>query len=67
MDPKALVNQLLSQNPNMKQNANAMAMANAILNNDEKAGIELATNILNMHGLSREEGIEFAKRKFNIR
>lgn len=66
MDPKALVNQLLSQNPNMKQNANAMAMANAILNNDEKAGIELATNILNMHGMSREEGIAFAKRKFGM-
>lgn len=65
-DPKTLISQLMQQNPNMKNNANAMAMVNAVMNNDEKAGVELANNILNRFGMTREQGIEVAKQMFGL-
>lgn len=65
-DPRAVISQLMQQNPDMKNNANAMAMVNAVMNNDEKAGIELANNILNRFGMTKEQGIEMARQKFGL-
>lgn len=65
-DPKTIISQLMQQNPDMRNNANAMAMVNAVMNNDEKAGIELANNILNRFGMTKEQGLEMARQKFGL-
>lgn len=63
---KQLINELISQNPNIKNNANASEMINCVLNNDSKRGEMLANNLLQTYGVSREDAIKMAKQKFNI-
>lgn len=67
MDVKSLISMAISKNPEMKNDANALAMIDAVLNNDEKTGIEIANSILNANNISRNDGINMAKQRFGIR
>lgn len=67
INPQALINMAIQRNPALKNNANASAMINAVLNNDEKTGVELANNLLKTYGVKREDGIEQAKSYFGVR
>lgn len=65
MNTKALVNKLMQSNPDIKNDPNRMRMLRAVLTNDEKTGIEIANNLLNTYGVSKEEGIKQATDYFD--
>lgn len=58
---------LLQNNPQLQQNQNAMQMINALKNNDQKAGEEIANNILKQHGMTREQGMQAVQQFFSQR
>lgn len=54
----------LQNNPNFKNNPQAQEMLNVILTGDSKRGEELANQILQQNGVSREEGVNKARSFF---
>lgn len=55
-------NFLMSQNPNIAQNN---AMLQAVINNDEKKGMEIAENLCKSYGVSKEQAIQQATQWYN--
>lgn len=53
--------QMIRNNPNIQQSPFAQAGMNAILNNDAKAGEQLANNILQSVGMTKEQALNLAK------
>lgn len=64
-----LATQMIQNNPQINQSPFAQAGINAILNNDAKTGEQLANNILQSLGMTKEQALEIAKRQnlFGIR
>lgn len=58
-----MANQIARNNPNVQQVPWAQAGINAILNNDSKAGEQLANNILNSMGMTKEEALQIARQR----
>lgn len=58
-----LATQMIQNNPQINQSPFAQAGINAILNNDAKAGEQLANNILQSLGMTKEQALEIAKRQ----
>ncbi len=61
MNLQQMAMNIISQNPRIANNPNARAMVDAIRNNDAQAGTEIANNLLQTYGLSKEDGIAQAK------
>ncbi len=61
MNLQQIAMNIISQNPQIANNTNARVMVDAIRNGDSKTGMEIANNLLNTYGLSREDGIAQAK------
>lgn len=55
--------QMIRNNPNIQQSPFAQAGMNAILNNDAKAGEQLANNILKSVGMTKEQAMELARKQ----
>lgn len=58
--------QMIRNNPNIQQSPFAQASINAILNNDAKAGEQLANNILKSVGMTKEQAMELARKNHLI-
>lgn len=58
--------QMIRNNPNIQQSPFAQAGMNAILNNDAKAGEQLANNILQSVGMTKEQAMELARKNHLI-
>lgn len=58
--------QMIRNNPNIQQSPFAQAGMNAILNNDAKAGEQLADNILKSVGMTKEQAMELARKNHLI-
>lgn len=58
--------QMIRNNPNIQQSPFAQAGMNAILNNDAKAGEQLANNILKSVGMTKEQAMELARKNHLI-
>lgn len=58
-----LAAQMIRNNPNIQQTPLAQAGINAILSNDAKAGEQLANNILNSMGMTKEEALKIARER----
>lgn len=56
-----IASQMIRNNPNIQQSPFAQAGVNAILNNDAKAGEQLANNILKTVGMTKEQALNLAK------
>lgn len=56
-----IASQMIRNNPNIQQSPFAQAGMNAILNNDAKAGEQLANNILQSVGMTKEQALNLAK------
>lgn len=56
----------IQNNPEIRDNPQYQDMIQAIVNNDSKAGIEIANKILQNSGVSRGAGIERAIQMFNL-
>ena len=58
-----LATQMIRNNPQVNQSPFAQAGINAILNNDAQAGEQLANNVLQSLGMTKEQALEIAKRQ----
>lgn len=58
--------QMIRNNPKIQQSPFAQAGMNAILNNDAKAGEQLANNILKSVGMTKEQAMELARKNHLI-
>lgn len=58
--------QMIRNNPNIQQSPFAQAGMNAVLNNDAKAGEQLANNILKSVGMTKEQAMELARKNHLI-
>lgn len=61
-----IASQMIRNNPNIQQSPFAQAGMNAILNNDAKAGEQLANNILKSVGMTKEQAMELARKNHLI-
>lgn len=61
MNVREVAMNIISQNPQIVNNPNARAMVDVIRSGNDQAGTEIANNLLNTYGISKEEGIAQAK------
>ena len=61
-----MATQMIRNNPQVNQSPFAQAGINAILNNDARAGEQLANNILHSMGMTKEQALEIAKERFRF-
>lgn len=66
MSIQQIVNSLLQNNPNIKNNPNAQEMLNVIMSNDSVKGEQIARNLCQTYGLTKEEAVQKARQFFNI-
>lgn len=57
---------MLKQNPNVRNNPNAKEMIDCIEKNDASRGEQIANNILNSRGISRNEAMSQARNFFGL-
>lgn len=58
-----MATQMIRNNPQVNQSPFAQAGINAILNNDAQAGEQLANNILQSLGMTKEQALEIARQQ----
>lgn len=58
-----MATQMIRNNPNIQQSPFAQAGINAILNHDAKAGEQLANNILQTVGMTKEQALDLARKQ----
>lgn len=61
-----LLNALISRNPNIANNPRNQEFLNVIRSGDSVRGQQIAENLCNTYGVSKEEAIMQAKKFFNI-
>lgn len=61
-----LLNQLIQNNPNIQQNPQAQAMIDVIKNNDQTKGEQIANNLLQTYGVSKEDALKRAQQFFKL-
>lgn len=64
--PQQFALQMMESNPNFARNPYAQQLVEIIRNGDQKRGEELANNILNTYGVSKEDAISKAKQFFHF-
>lgn len=57
---------LLSQNPNVSNNPNAQEFIKVIQNGDSVRGEQIAQNLCNSYGMSKEDALRNAKSFFHL-
>ncbi len=66
MDFRQFALDLIARNPNVGNNANAKAMIEVLKSGDNARGEQMANNILQSMGVSREDALSQAKGFFNL-
>lgn len=67
INPEQLLNNLWRNRPDLQQNQNALQMINAITNNDQATGEQIANNILKQYGMTKEQALQRAQQFFSQR
>lgn len=65
-NPRAFAINMLNRNPNIANNPTAQQYMQVIQNGDSKLGSEIAQNICNAYGMSPQEALNQAKKKFGL-
>ena len=65
-NPRAFAINMLNRNPNVANNPTAQQYMQVIQNGDSKLGSEIAQNISNAYGVSPQEALNLAKKKFGL-
>lgn len=66
MNPMQIAMNLLSKNPQIANNPQAKEMISVIQSGDSQKGQQIAENLCNSYGVSKEEAIDQAKQFFKI-
>ena len=65
-DPIRFAGDLIARNPNIANNPQARELASVLQAGDARKGRQIAENLCNTYGVSKEEAIQQAKRFFNL-
>ena len=65
-DPRQMAMNLISQNPNIANNPNAQEFIKVIQNGDSERGQQIANNLCQSYGMTRDEALKSAKSFFNL-
>lgn len=66
MNMRDMALNLLAQNPNIANNPNAQEFIQVIQNGDSVKGAQIAQNLCETYGISKEDAIKNAKSFFNL-
>ena len=66
MNMRDMALNLLAQNPNIVNNPNAQEFIKVIQNGDSVKGAQIAQNLCDTYGISKEDAIKNAKSFFNL-
>lgn len=66
MNFQAIALEMIRRNPQIANNPNAQELLNVIQSGDQKKGEEIANNLCNTYGISRDDAVQKAKQFFNI-
>lgn len=66
VDIRNMALNLLSQNPSISNNPNAQEFINVIRSGDSVRGEQIAQNLCNTYGVSKEDAVKNAKSFFNL-
>lgn len=66
MNMRDMALNLLAQNPNIANNPNAQEFIRVIQNGDSVKGAQIAQNLCDTYGISKEDAIKNAKSFFNL-
>lgn len=66
-DPMTLLSTLLQNNPTVANNAQAKNMLDVIRRGDSAVGEQIAMNLCNTYGISKDDAIKRAEQFFGIR
>lgn len=67
IDPMTLANNVLSSNPGLANDPNNKSIIDIIRRNDSQAGIAMANQILQKVGVTKEQALQMAQQRFNVR
>lgn len=62
----AMAMNMLQKNPKLQKNPQAQALVEIIQNGDEERGKQMAENLCNTYGISKDEVLSEAKKRFGI-
>lgn len=65
-DPRQMAMNLISQNPSIANNPNAQEFIKVIQNGDSERGQQIADNLCQSYGMTRDEALKSAKSFFNL-
>lgn len=65
-DPRQMAMNLISQNPNIANNPNAQEFIKVIQNGDSARGQQIADNLCQAYGMTRDEALKSAKSFFHL-
>lgn len=65
-DPRQMAMNLISQNPNIANNPNAQEFIKVIQNGDSERGQQIADNLCQSYGMTRDEALKSAKSFFHL-
>lgn len=66
INPQQFAMNLLKNNPGIANQPNAADMIQAIQNNDNARGEQLANNILSSMGMTKEQALQLAAKRFGF-
>lgn len=66
MNTQQLLQKLTKLNPNIAKNERAKQYLTTVMNNDAQKGEEIANNLLQTYGKSKEEALAEARRFFGM-
>lgn len=65
-NPAQIAMNLINQNPRVASNPQAQELMQIIQSGDSARGEQMANNILNSYGISKEQGLADAKKFFGL-
>ena len=65
-DPRQMAMNLISQNPNIANTPNAQEFIKVIQNGDSERGQQIADNLCQSYGMTRDEAFKNAKSFFHL-
>lgn len=66
ISPQAFLSNMLANNPQLQNNPIAKNYLSVLQSGDAKKGEEIANNLLKSYGMTREQGLDLAKKTFHL-
>lgn len=67
INPRVILSQIVRNNPSISNNPIAMNYINVLQSGDTKKGEQIAQNLLNSYGMTKEQALQQAQQFFHFR